>query len=118
MKFAVHWAPFVNTWTPGWIAPVPAAEAAAGAIAMIASAQAPARTRRCDIPLPSVELVELRSRSRRPRVVLTQSQRGCHRAGSLPLAFIGVDCANFLQRERDVVQAVEQAVLDVGIDVE
>src|SRR5919206_1334539 len=59
MKFAVHCAPFVNIWTPGWMAPVPAADAPAGANAMIASAQTPAATRRCDIPLPSVELVEL-----------------------------------------------------------
>src|SRR5919106_2348274 len=59
MNFAVQWAPSVNVWTPGWMAPEPAADAPAGANAMIASAQTPAITRRCDIPLPSVELVEL-----------------------------------------------------------
>src|SRR3954469_23962509 len=68
MKFAVHWAPLVNVWTPGWTAPVPAADAADGANAMIASAQMPARTRRGDIPLPSFELVK-RGRSRRPQVL-------------------------------------------------
>src|SRR3954452_7261395 len=117
MKFAVHWAPLVNVCTPGWIAPVPAADAALGANAMTASTNAPARTRRSDIPLPSVELWSC-GRSRRPRIPITQSQRGCHRAGSLALTLVGIDCANFLQGERDVVQPVQEPVLDIGVDVE
>src|SRR3954452_7621201 len=117
MKFAVHWAPLVNVCTPGWIAPVPAADAALGANAMTASTNAPARTRRSDIPLPSVELWSC-GRSQRPPIPFTQSQRGCHRAGSLALVLVGVDRARLLQRERDVVEAVQQPVLDVGVDFE
>src|SRR4051795_10882722 len=48
----------------------------------------------------------------------TQSQRSCHGAGSLAVALVGLDCANLLQGERDVVEAVQQPVLDVWIDVE
>src|SRR5690606_3957220 len=40
------------------------------------------------------------------------------RALALALALVGLDQVEFLQRERDVVQAVEQAVLGVGVDVE
>jgi hypothetical protein len=51
MKLAVHWAPSVWVWTPGWIGAVPAgaqADAAAGAIRNSASAvRAQASVRRC-----------------------------------------------------------------------
>src|SRR3954447_22801776 len=81
-KFAVHWAPSVTVWTPGWTAPVPAADTADGANAMIASAQMPARTHRGDIPLPSFELWSAAPPDGRG-CSPTQSQRSCHRAGSL-----------------------------------
>src|SRR5438067_10008121 len=116
MKFAVHWAPLVNVWTPGWMAPVPAADAAEGASAMIASANAQARTRLGDMPLPCVGCVWSAAAPDGRRCLPTQSQRGRHRAGSLPLLLVGIDCANFLQGERDVIEAVEQPVLDAGID--
>src|SRR5690242_7895827 len=50
MKFAVHWAPSVNVWTPGWTVAVAAgaqADAADGTMASAASAAAAARSRRC-----------------------------------------------------------------------
>src|SRR2546423_1881225 len=44
MKFDVHWAPWVNVWTPGWMAAVAAGAHAdaAGASTSVASTEAPA----------------------------------------------------------------------------
>jgi hypothetical protein len=42
MKFAVHWAPAVSVWTPGWIV---ADEAGAQALAVVGTAARTATTR-------------------------------------------------------------------------
>jgi len=47
-----------------------------------------------------------------------RSQRARHRTGSLPVALVGRDGVVLLQGQGDVVQAVEQAVLDLRVDIE
>src|SRR4051795_10364526 len=56
-------------------------------------------------------------RSRRARDRGRSERRG-HGTAALAVALVGVDRLALLQAEGDVVEAVEQTVLDVGVDVE
>src|ERR1700760_1319049 len=78
MKFAVHWAPSVNVWTPGWIVAVAAgaqADAAEGAMASAATAAAAARSRRC-MGLPPGSVVRRLKRGRAPELALRGAPPG------------------------------------------
>src|SRR5687768_16600373 len=48
----------------------------------------------------------------------TTLERGGDRAGALAVALVGVDRVRLLERERDVVEPVEQAVADVVVELE